>query len=252
MLRSRLVRGALLFGALITIVPTSLGAQQQPASKAEYRKEFGTMWTFEAPPIDYWKKTYGFTATKEWLDHVRLSAVRLPTGCSASFVSPDGLVMTNHHCARECTAAVSPKDSNYIETGWAARSVADEKKCAGFSVDQLQSVEDVTSRIRKAVTGTTSAQQVEQTSSAISAIEKECAEATKLTCQVVTLYQGGMYSLYRYRRWNDVRLVMAPEGDIAFFGGDPDNFTYPRYDLDLTLIRVYENGQPYRTPDYFK
>lgn len=251
MLRSRLIRGALFLGVLVTAV-TSLGAQQKPAAKAEYRKEFGTMWTFDAPPIDYWKKTYGFEATPNWLEHVRLSAVRLPTGCSASFVSADGLVMTNHHCARECTAEVSPADSNYIETGWAARNIADEKKCPGFSVDQLQSIEDVTARVRKAMTSTNSSKAVEQRTAAIGAIEKECSEQTHLTCQVVTLYQGGMYSLYRYRRWNDVRLVMAPEGQIAFFGGDPDNFTYPRYDLDLTLIRVYENGVPYRTPNYFK
>lgn len=251
MLHSRFIRGALFLGVLFTAV-TSLGAQQKPAAKAEYRKEFGTMWTFDAPPIDYWKKTYGFEATPNWLEHVRLSAVRLPTGCSASFVSADGLVMTNHHCARECTAGVSPADSNYIETGWAARNIADEKKCPGFSVDQLQSIEDVTARVRKAMTSTNTSRAVEQRGAEIAAIEKECTEQTKLTCQVVTLYQGGMYSLYRYRRWNDVRLVMAPEGQIAFFGGDPDNFTYPRYDLDLTLIRVYENGVPYRTPNYFK
>ena len=161
MLRSRVVRGALLFAALVTTA-SALGAQQQPAAKAEYRKEFGTMWTFDAPPLDYWKKTYGFEATPAWLEHVRLSAVRLPTGCSASFVSADGLVMTNHHCARECTAAVSPADTNYVQTGWAARNVADEKKCQGFSVDQLQSIEDVTARVRAAVTATGAAQQVEQ------------------------------------------------------------------------------------------
>lgn len=251
MLRSRVVRDVLLLTALVVTAPI-LRAQQQPAAKAEYRKEFGTMWTFDAPPLDYWKKTYGFEATPGWLEHVRLASVRLPTGCSASFVSADGLVMTNHHCARECTAAVSPPDTNYVQTGWAARSVADEKKCQGFSVDQLQSMEDVTSRVRAAVTAGGSAQQVEQRNAAIGAIERECTQSTGLTCQVVTLYQGGMYSLYRYRRWNDVRLVMAPEVDIAFFGGDPDNFTYPRYDLDLTLIRVYENDRPYQSPHYFK
>ena len=252
MLGSRFVRGALLFGVLVANAPTLRAQQQQPAAKAEYRKEFGTMWTFDAPPLDYWKKTYGFEATPAWLEHARLSAVRLPTGCSASFVSADGLVMTNHHCARECTSGVSPADTNYIQTGWAARNVADEKKCPGFSVDQLQSIEDITPRVRKAMTATGSGEQVEQRNTAIAAIERECSQATGLTCQVVTLYQGGMYSLYRYRRWNDVRLVMAPEADVAFFGGDPDNFTYPRYDLDLTLIRVYENGKPYKTSNYFK
>jgi hypothetical protein len=231
--------------------PSGAGGPAAVLSAPGYRPEFGTMWTFEAPPIDYWRKTYNFAPDQRWLDHVRLASVRLPN-CSASFVSANGLVMTNHHCGRDCTAGVSPRDSNYIETGFAAANLSDEKKCPGLYVDQLISIEPVTDRVRAGITATTPAEQAAQRSTTISRIQSECGQASGLTCQVVTLYQGGIYSLYRYKRYNDVRLVTAPEGQITFFGGDPDNFTFPRYNLDLTLLRVYDNNQPFKPTDYLK
>ncbi|HET9425036.1 MAG TPA: S46 family peptidase [Gemmatimonadaceae bacterium] len=237
--------------ALVASAFGSAFAQSPQQLPAGYVKEFGTMWTFDAPPLAYWKARYDFAPDKAWLDHVRNASVRIP-GCSASFVSANGLVMTNHHCARECTASSSTPDSNYIQTGFAAASLTDEKRCAGMWADQLQSIEDVSARVRGAMTARTASQQVLQRAAEIDRIQKGCATDAATVCEVVTFYQGGMYSLYKYRRWTDVRLVMAPEGDIAFYGGDPDNFTYPRYDLDVTLIRVYENGQPLRPRDYLK
>jgi hypothetical protein len=224
------------------------GVAIDPASPI---KEFGTMWTFDAPPLAYWKARYGFTPDQAWLDRVRQAAFRIP-GCSASVVSAEGLLMTNHHCGREWVTSVAPKDSNYHETGWAARNQADEKRVPGAYAEQLQSIEDVTGRVRAAVTAQDPARQAEQRTTAIAQIQQDCARQTALNCQVVTFYQGGMYSLYRYKRYDDVRLVMVPEEQAAFYGGDPDNFTYPRYDLDVTFFRVYDGGRPLRPAAYLQ
>ena len=225
----------------------------QPAALASgpagWVKEFGTMWTFDTPPLDYWRAAYDFRADPGWLEHVRLSAARIPS-CSASFVSANGLLMTNHHCARACVTSASTPDSNYQEIGFVARSREQEKPCPGMYADQLQSIEDVTARVRGALTAQTPERQAAQRDSTIGAIQGACGAG--LTCQVVTMYQGGLYSLYRFRRFGDVRLVMAPEGQAAFFGGDPDNFTFPRYDTDMTFFRVYDNGTPRATEHYFR
>jgi hypothetical protein len=248
---TRISRLAVVVGAAVLVagLTTSVTAQEGTSSTG-FMKEFGTMWTFDAPPLDYWQAAYGFQPDQAWLDHVRLASVRLP-GCSSSFVSANGLVMTNHHCARGCISATSVPDSNYQETGFVARTIEEEKVCSGLYVDQLLSIADVTERIRQAVTATDEGQQIEQRNAAVEAIESECETSPELNCQVVRFYQGGMYSLYTYKRFSDVRLVMAPEGQAAFFGGDPDNFTYPRYDLDVTFFRVYEDGAPRQTDHYF-
>jgi hypothetical protein len=241
---------ALLLGAALSSGTAEAQLTAQAKLPPGYRPEFGTMWTFDAPPLDYWKTRYNFTPDQAWLDHVRLSSIRLP-GCSASFVSSEGLVMTNHHCGRACTAAASPPDTDYMKTGFVAPTIASEKKCPMLYVDQLVGIEDVTGRIQSAVTAKSAGDQVKQRDATISTIETQCSTGG-IRCQVVPLYQGGVYSLYKYRRYSDLRLVFAPEEAIAFFGGDPDNFTYPRYDIDVTLLRVYENGQPFHPQDYLK
>lgn len=257
----RYVRYRALVAALVVTVLGGVFAQRldgqtipvSPLSQATipdaYVPEFGTMWTFDAPPLEYWAARYDFRPDQAWLDHVRLSAVRLP-GCSSSFVSPDGLVLTNHHCVRGCIAAVSPADTNYMDTGFVAATRGEEKVCPNTYVDQLVSVEDVTSRIRAGVTAPTASEQVAQREAAIAHVRSACEEASGHRCQVVALYNGGMYSLYTYRRYDDLRLVMVPELDIAYFGGDPDNFTYPRYTLDVAFLRAYEDGRPVRPTNY--
>jgi hypothetical protein len=234
--------------ALVAVVWPA-AAQQTTTIPPGYVPEFGTMWTFDAPPLDYWQARYDFTATQSWLDHLRLAAVRLP-GCSASFVSGDGLVMTNHHCARSCISAVSPAEPDYLHAGFTAATRGDELTCPNLYVDQLVGVEDVTDQIRGMVTGAADAQRVAQRDAAVAALQESCQATSGNRCQVVSFYNGGMYSLYRYRRFDDLRLVMAPELEAAYFGGDPDNFTYPRYDLDVTFLRVYDGGQPYHPEHY--
>ncbi|UCC82336.1 MAG: S46 family peptidase [Gemmatimonadota bacterium] len=211
----------------------------------------GKMWTFDNPPLDYLEERYGFRPTPEWLEHVRLSSLRIG-GCSASFVSPDGLVMTNHHCVRGCIAAISDDEHDYYVEGFYAPTREDERVCPGVYLDQLLEIEDVTQRVDAAAPAGVSAEETTRLKAAERArIQEECTSATGYRCQVVSLYHGGIYSLYKFRRYNDVRMVFAPEAQIAAFGGDPDNFTYPRHDLDVAFYHVYENGEPVHPEHYF-
>jgi hypothetical protein len=211
------------------------------------------MWTFDNPPTKQLQAKYNFTPTKEWLDHVRLASVRLNDGGSGSFVSPHGLLLTNHHVARGQLQKNSTAEHDYVQQGFYARTQAEEMKSPDLEVNVLMSMEDVTARVQNALKGAKSSdEEGKARRAAIADIERESLQKTGLRSDVVTLYQGGEYWLYRYKKYTDVRLVFAPEQQIAFFGGDPDNFTYPRYDLDMALFRVYENGQPIDSKDYLK
>ncbi len=205
------------------------------------------MWPLDMAAHQQIAKAHGITLTDAWLDHVRLASVRFNVGGSGSFVSPQGLVLTNHHVAGDCIAKLASPGRDYLATGYLAGTDGPEVKCPDLEIDNLVSTRDVTERVRDArKPGMSDAEANVAMKGAMSVIEKECHDQTGLRCDVVTLYAGAMYNLYSYRRYTDVRLVFAPEADIAFFGGDPDNFTYPRYDLDLAIFRVYDvaGGQP--------
>jgi hypothetical protein len=211
------------------------------------------MWTFDNPPFKLLQERYHFTPTQQWLDHIRLSCVRMNDGGSGSFVSPHGLLLTNHHVARGQLQKNSTAQHDYIRDGFYAATPAQEMKSPDLEVNVLVSMENVTARVASAVQDAKTPEAAFAARNAvIAAIEKESLQKTGLRSDIVTLYQGGEYWLYRYKKYTDVRLVFAPEQQAAFFGGDPDNFTYPRYDLDMALFRVYENGKPIDSKDYLK
>jgi hypothetical protein len=211
------------------------------------------MWLFNRPPTALLKERHGFEPTPQWLEHVQKSAVRFNSGGSGSFVSPDGLVLTNHHVGADALQKLSTPQKNYLADGFHAKTRDQEVKCVDLELNVLQSIEDVTARVNAAVKDNMTPEQAfGARRKAMAEIEKESNEKTGLRSDVVTLFQGGEYHLYRFKRYTDVRLVFAPEKQIAFFGGDPDNFEYPRYDLDMCIFRVYENGQPIKPEQYLK
>ena len=211
------------------------------------------MWTFNNVPRAEIKKKYGFEITDEWLNKVRLASVRFNNGGSGSFVSPDGLVLTNYHIVEDIVGEVSTPQKDYAKEGFVAKTRADEIKAPNLELNVLMSIEDVTGRVNGVVAaGASDADALAARRAEISKIETESTKATGLRSDVVTLYQGGQYNLYRYKKYTDVRLVFVPEFQAAFFGGDPDNFNFPRFNIDMALVRVYENDQPVCPENYFK
>lgn len=211
------------------------------------------MWLLNKAPLASLKERHGFTPSAEWLEHVQKASVRFNNGGSGSFASPDALIVTNHHVASDAIQKLSSREHNYLKNGFFARARAEELKCVDLELNVLMSIEDVTARVNAGVKpGMSPAEALSARDAAKAAIEKESLAATGLRSDVVTLYQGAEYHLYRYKVYTDVRLVWAPEEQAAFFGGDPDNFGYPRFNLDVTLFRAYENGAPAKVQHYFK
>jgi hypothetical protein len=210
------------------------------------------LWLFDKAPRELALKDHGFAMSQDWLDHLRLSSVRFG-GASASFVSPDGLVLTNHHVGRGLVQNLSTAERDLMKTGFYARTRSEEPKCPGVELRVLTEIVDVTDRVLGAETADmTAPQAAEAREKAIAGIEREAPAGAGIRYQVVDLYSGSMYHLYKYRVYDDVRLVFAPEHLFAFFGGDQDNFTFPRFDLDICAFRAYENGEPVKTPHYLK
>ncbi len=230
------------------LLPLALAAVLPAAHAAE------GMWTLDNLPLDTMEQAYGFRPDARWIEHVRMSSARLDGGCSGSFVSAEGLVLTNHHCVIDCIEDLSSADADYVKDGFIARERSAERQCPGMEVSRLTAITDVTARVAKATAGLSGkafadARQAEQ-----ARITAECVgdDREAVRCEVVNLYQGGLQHLYRYDRYQDVRLAFAPEFDIGFFGGDPDNFNYPRYNLDMALLRVYADGKPARVEHHFR
>jgi len=240
----------LLSGIFFSQTPQGLDLDTVKAGKFD----MGKMWTFEYPPTEYFKETYGFIPDEEWFKHIQLATLKFADYCSASFVSADGLIMTNHHCARESITEVSKEGEDIHKDGFIAWDIEDEMPVPNLFVEQCIKIEDVTEEIQKALeTVETDSARLAIESAKISEIENRYPNNEDTFAKVIPLYFGGKYSLYHYKRYNDVRLVFVPEEQMGYFGGDYDNFTYPRYNLDCSFFRVYgKDGKPLKTENYFK
>jgi hypothetical protein len=211
------------------------------------------MWTFDAFPAAKMRADYGWAPDQAWLDHVRSAAVRLTGGCSASFVSPEGLILTNHHCVVGCLQNLSTAKNDLVAHGFTAGARTNERLCPGQQAEVVTAISDVTPQVKAAIGAATGQAAIKAQDARIAELEKAgCPDMKATRCQVVKLYGGGQYKLYTYRKYSDVRIVWAPEFQAAFFGGDPDNFNFPRYALDVGFLRAYEDGKPVATPNHLQ
>ncbi len=251
----------LLFSLTFCLAFTNCASVIQTESSISYTDtvkagqfDMGKMWTFDNPPLDYFEKEYGFKPSEEWLEKARKSALKFGGGCTASFVSEDGLIMTNHHCGRDAMLDVQKPGEDLFKDGFIASTLEEERLIPDLYVDQLLLIEDVTDDIKAAIkSGSDDNEKIKLKNQKIKETEKSYSEKTGLTCFVIPLYNGGKYSLYGYKRYSNIKLVMAPEFNIASTGWDYDNFTYPRYELDFMFFRAYDDsGKPVKVKDYFK
>ncbi|MBK8644857.1 MAG: S46 family peptidase [Saprospiraceae bacterium] len=246
------------FYSLLAVLVFSFNLSGQEDMSVPQRFDFGKMWTFENPPKDWFKEAYNFTPDDKWYDDVRKSSLRFASWCSASFVSPNGLIMTNHHCSRDVAPQLQKEGEDFDKNGFYAATQADERKAEGLFVEQMIMAADISDKVLKIMEK--AKDDVERKifqDSALAQVSREYQQMDGwkgLRLQTVTFYSGGKFSIYGYKRYNDIRLVMIPETDLGFFGGDPDNFTFPRYTLDCTFWRAYdENGNPVNSSaNYFK
>ncbi len=248
------IKNILLLALMLQICATSTAQKVSPEPSIF---DYGKMWTFEDAPVGYWNEEYGFNATPEWIEASRMSALRFASWCSASFVSPDGLIMTNHHCSNGEMPKLMKEGEDFNSNGFYAPTLADERKDEGLFVEQLVMIADITDDVNALVAKASNDSEVAvMRDSAFNVVKRKYGAMDgwqNLRLQTITYYSGGKYSLYGYKRYDDIRLVFIPELDLGFYGGDPDNFTFPRYNLDVTFWRAYENGKPANTSaNYFK
>lgn len=248
----RVFKALLLTALIVSYLPLQAQLKFDPDTVQAQKFDTGKMWSFDYPPFEYFEKTYGFAPDQEWFDDVRLSALRVP-GCTSSFLSGDGLMMTNYHCAEGLVRRVQKEGEDLVTNGFFAKTLADERKIPNYYTEQLAFVKDVTEEVQTAVSaGKTNEEKAKLKEEKSKQLIEQYNKESGLNCQFVSLFNGGKYSIYGYKRYDDIRLVFVPEYQTAFFGGDYDNFTYPRYNLDCAFLRAYENDKPVQAEHFFK